>query len=87
MPWFVKIEEGIVDKLHLRSDMSPPRLAFVQESKTSTSCSNRLLEAERRWNAAVLFPALIVGAKEIVARDPLVANCCVHYKCATERHV
>lgn len=79
MPWFVKIEEGIVDKT-LFDQYVPAHKEFVQrliakghQAKTGYwGC---------RGGGMLLFEAASMDeAQAIVAQDPLVINQCVHYK-------
>lgn len=79
MPWFVKIEEGIVDKT-LFDHYVPAHKEFVQ----------RLIEKGHQaktgywgcWGGGMLlFKASSMDeAQAIVGQDPLVVNQCVHYK-------
>ncbi len=79
MPWFVKIEEGIVDKATFDRHV-PAHKEYVREliaeghqAKTGYwSCYG---------GGMLLFQAASMDkAKEIVAQDPLVKNGCVKYK-------
>lgn len=79
MPWFVKIEEGIVDKA-IFDQYVPAHREFVQrliakghQAKTGYwGC---------RGGGMLLFEASCMDeAQAIVMQDPLVANECVHYK-------
>jgi uncharacterized protein YciI len=79
MPWFVKIEEGIVDKATF-DQYVPAHKEFVQtliaqghHAKTGYwSC---------RGGGMLLFEAASMDeAAAIVNQDPLVQNHCVQYK-------
>ncbi|MCL6436903.1 MAG: YciI family protein [Leptolyngbyaceae cyanobacterium HOT.MB2.61] len=79
MPWFVKIEEGIVDKATFDRYV-PAHKEYVREliaeghqAKTGYwSCYG---------GGMLLFQAASMDeAKEIVIQDPLVKNGCVKYK-------
>ncbi len=79
MPWFVKIEEGIVDKVTF-DQYVPAHRAFVKDliakghqAKTGYwSCYG---------GGMLLFQATSMDeAAAIVAQDPLVKHGCVHYK-------
>lgn len=79
MPWFVKIEEGIVDKATF-DQYVPAHKEFVKtliakghEAKTGYwGC---------RGGGMLLFTATSMDeAAAIVAQDPLVVNQCVTYK-------
>lgn len=79
MPWFVKIEKGIVDKA-----------TFDQSVQAHKEFVTRLIEKghEARtghWaelgGGMLLFKAAdLEEAKAIVARDPLIQNGCVAYE-------
>ena len=78
MPWFVKIERGVVDKPEFDRHV-PAHLAYVRElvdkghqAKTGywqNAAGGMLLFEAASWKEA----------QEIVDRDPLVANGCVEY--------
>lgn len=79
MPWFVKIEEGIVDKATFDRYV-PAHKAFVEgliakghQAKTGYwSCYG---------GGMLLFEAASMAeAEAIVAQDPLIQNQCVKYK-------
>lgn len=79
MPWFVKIETGIVDKPTF-DQFVPAHKEFVRtliakghQAKTGYwGC---------RGGGMLLFQATSMDeAMAIVAQDPLVANGCVHYQ-------
>ncbi len=79
MPWFVKIEQGIVDK-PIFDQFVPAHKAYVQDliaaghqAKTGYwSCYG---------GGMMLFQAeSMEAAQAIVARDPLVKNHCVMYQ-------
>jgi len=79
MPWFVKIEEGIVDK-PVFDQFVPAHKAYVREliaqghqAKTGYwSCFG---------GGMLLFQAdSMAAAKAIVENDPLVKNGCVKYR-------
>ncbi|AUT03142.1 hypothetical protein CLI64_23540 [Nostoc sp. CENA543] len=79
MPWFVKIEEGKVDKTTF-DQYVPAHKAYVQEliaqgHKAKTGYWAKL------GGGMLLFEATSMEeAEKIVARDPLVNNGCVNYK-------
>jgi uncharacterized protein YciI len=78
MPWFVKIEEGIVDKATFDRYV-PDHKAYVQEliakgHKAKTGYWHR------RGGGMLLFEAeSMEQARSLVAEDPLVKNGCVKY--------
>ncbi len=79
MPWFVKLEQGIVDKSTF-DQYVPAHKAFVKELIAKGH------EARTGYwgcfgGGMLLFKADSMDqAKEIVARDPLILNRCVDYK-------
>lgn len=79
MPWFVKIEEGIVDKPTFDRYV-PAHKAFVQ-----TLIAQGHQARSGYWGCfgggMLLFQAASMDeAVAIVAQDPLVLNGCVDYK-------
>ncbi len=79
MPWFVKLEEGIVEK-PIFDQHIPAHKAYVQ------SLIDRGHQAKTgywgcRGGGMLLFEAASMEeAAAIVAQDPLVVNGCVTYK-------
>ncbi len=79
MPWFVKIEKGIVDKA-IFDRYVPAHKAYVQgliqqghEAKTGYW--------KEKGGGMLLFTAnSLEAAKMIVSQDPLVINHCVEYE-------
>jgi uncharacterized protein YciI len=79
MAWFVKIEEGIVDKA-VFDRYVPAHLAFVQEL-IDRGCDARTGYWAQRGGGMLLFQAdSMEEAQMIIAQDPLVQNHCVNYK-------
>ncbi|MDX2230379.1 MAG: hypothetical protein NW220_12130 [Leptolyngbyaceae cyanobacterium bins.349] len=79
MPWFVKIEEGIVDKPTF-DQYVPAHKEFVRLliSKGHQAKSGYW---GCRGGGMLLFEATSMAeAAAIVAQDPLVINGCVHYQ-------
>jgi uncharacterized protein YciI len=79
MPWFVKIEQGKVDK-SLFDQYIPAHMAYVKEliaqgHKAKTGYWKQL------GGGMLLFEAASMDeAQTIVAGDPLVKNGCVNYQ-------
>ncbi|MGF1492793.1 MAG: YciI family protein [Microcoleaceae cyanobacterium] len=79
MPWFVKIEQGIVEK-SVFDQYVPDHIAYVK------GLANRGYKArsgywERRGGGMLIFEAESMEvAKAIVEADPLVKNHCVSYE-------
>lgn len=79
MPWFVKIEEGIVDKATFDRHVSAHK-AYVQELIAQGHQAK-----SGYWSCygggMLLFQApSLAEATAIVEKDPLVQNHCVRYK-------
>jgi uncharacterized protein YciI len=79
MPWFVKIEEGIVDKTtfdqHIPAHKEFVRHLIVQGHRAKTGYW------ECQGGGMLLFEASSMEeAAAIVAQDPLITNGCVTYK-------
>ncbi|AFZ29621.1 YCII-related protein [Gloeocapsa sp. PCC 7428] len=79
MPWFVKIEEGIVEKpefdLHV-----PAHKAYVKELIANGHQARSGYWTQRGGGMMVFQAASLEEAKAIVAKDPLIQNGCVSYK-------
>ncbi|WP_066381028.1 MULTISPECIES: YciI family protein [unclassified Anabaena] len=79
MPWFVKIEEGKVDK-SIFDQYIPAHKAYVQELIAQGHQAKSGYWA-RYGGGMLLFEAgSMEEAESIVANDPLVKNGCVNYK-------
>jgi len=79
MPWFVKIEEGTVDKVSFDRHVSAHK-AFVKEL-IAKGHEARTGYWSHYGGGMLLFKATSMDqAKAIVAQDPLVQNGCVHYQ-------
>lgn len=79
MPWFVKIEEGIVDKPTFDQHV-PAHLAFVQDLINSGHHAQTGYWKQKGGGMLLFEASSMEEAMAIVERDPLVANDCVHYK-------
>ena len=79
MPWFVKIEEGIVDKVSFDRYV-PAHKAFVKEL-IAQGHEARTGYWSHYGGGMLLFKATsLEEANAIVAQDPLVQNGCVRYQ-------
>ncbi|OLP16540.1 hypothetical protein BST81_20275 [Leptolyngbya sp. 'hensonii'] len=79
MPWFVKIEEGIVEKATFDQHV-PAHKAFVQ-TLIEQGHEARTGYWARRGGGMLLFKASsLEEAEAIVARDPLIQHGCVKYQ-------
>ncbi|KAF3890321.1 MULTISPECIES: YciI family protein [Nostocales] len=79
MPWFVKIEEGKVDKPTF-DQYVPAHKAYVQELIAKGHKAKTGYWAQRGGGMMVFEAASMDEAQAIVADDPLVQNSCVSYK-------
>lgn len=79
MPWFVKIEEGIVDRVNF-DQYVPAHKAFVQDLIAKGHQAKSGYWGEFGGGMLLFQAASIDEAKAIVAQDPLVKNGCVKYK-------
>ena len=79
MPWFVKIERGIVDKAtfdsHLRAHQAYVRELIARGHQANTGYWGDF------GGGMLLFQAdSLAEAKAIVTKDPLIENGCVAYE-------
>lgn len=79
MPWFVKIEEGIVEKATF-DQYVPAHKAYVQELITKGHRASSGYWAQRGGGMMLFEAASMDEAKAIVAQDPLIQNGCVSYQ-------
>jgi uncharacterized protein YciI len=78
MPWFVKIEEGIVDKPSFDRHV-PAHKAYVKDL-IAKGHHAKTGYWQRRGGGMLLFEAeSMEQAQEIIAEDPLVKHGCVKY--------
>ncbi|MCT7992007.1 YciI family protein [Laspinema olomoucense] len=78
MPWFVKIEKGIVDKPTFDRHV-PAHKAYV-EDLIAKGHNAKTGYWQRRGGGMLLFKAeSMEEAQQIVAEDPLVKHGCVNY--------
>ena len=79
MPWFAKIETGIVEK-SIFDRYVPAHKAYVRDL-IEKGHQARSGYWERRGGGMLLFQAdSMEEAQAIVSRDPLVSNGCVEYE-------
>ncbi len=78
MPWFVKIEEGIVDKPTF-DQYVPAHKTYVQDLIAKGHKAKTGYWAERGGGMLLFEANSIEEAKAIVAQDPLVQNNWVKY--------
>ncbi|HAZ45653.1 MAG TPA: hypothetical protein DDW76_06755 [Cyanobacteria bacterium UBA11369] len=79
MPWFVKIEEGIVDKPTFDQHV-PAHKAYVEDLISKGHQARTGYWAQRGGGMMIFQATCIDEAKAIVAQDPLVRHNCVNYK-------
>ncbi|XWK85811.1 MAG: YciI family protein [Phormidium sp.] len=79
MPWFVKIEEGIVDKVSF-DQYVPAHKAYVRDLITKGHQAKSGYWGDYGGGMLLFQAASMDEAKSIVAQDPLVQNGCVKYK-------
>ncbi len=79
MAWFVKIEEGIVDKT-IFDRYVPAHKAFVQSLIEQGHQAKTGYWAQRGGGMLLFQAQSMEEARHIVARDPLIMNGCVHYQ-------
>ena len=78
MPWFVKIESGIVDKPTF-DQFVPAHRAFVRELIAQGHQAKTGYWGCLGGGMLLFEAASMAEAEAIVARDPLVAHGCVEY--------
>lgn len=79
MPWFVKIEEGKVEK-SIFDRYVPAHIAYVEELKNKGHQAKTGYWAQYGGGMLLFQAASMDEAQAIVDRDPLVENNCVDYK-------
>jgi uncharacterized protein YciI len=79
MPWFVKIEQGIVDKA--RFDQFVPAHAAYVKALIQQGHQAKTGYWRQRGGGMMLFEAAnLAEAETIVKQDPLIQNGCVNYQ-------
>lgn len=79
MPWFVKIEQGIVEKT-IFDQYVPAHKAYVQELIDQGHEAKTGYWAEKGGGMLLFKAASLAEATEIVNRDPLIKEGCVTYE-------
>ncbi len=79
MPWFVKIESGIVDKSTFDQHV-PAHKAYVRELIAKGYQTRSGYWAHQGGGMMLFEAASMDEARAIVAGDPLVQNGCVNYQ-------
>ncbi len=79
MPWFVKIEEGIVPKSTFDRYV-PAHIAYVRDLIARGHKAQSGYWGELGGGMLLFEAASMAEAKAIVTRDPLIENGCVRYQ-------
>jgi uncharacterized protein YciI len=79
MPWFVKIEKGLVDK-PIFDQYVPAHKAYVRSLIEKGHQAKTGYWAQRGGGMLMFQAASLDEAEAIVAQDPLVQNGCVDYQ-------
>jgi uncharacterized protein YciI len=79
MPWFVKIERGIVDKPTF-DQYVPAHKAYVQDLIARGHQAKSGYWAERGGGMLLFQADSLEVAQELIAADPLIKNGCVDYE-------
>ena len=79
MPWFVKIERGIVDK-KLFDEHVPAHKGYVKKLIAKGHQARSGYWGDFGGGMLLFEAASLQEAKEIVAQDPLIENGCVEYE-------
>ena len=79
MPWFVKIERGIVDKA-IFDEYVPAHKAYVKELIAKGHRARSGYWGDFGGGMLLFEASSLQEAKEIVAHDPLIENACVDYE-------
>lgn len=79
MPWFVKIEKGVVNKPTF-DQFVPAHVAYVKDLIAQGHQAKTGYWAEYGGGMLMFWAESRAEAEAIVAADPLVANHCVNYE-------
>ncbi len=79
MPWFAKIEKGIVEK-SIFDQYVPDHIAYVQELITKGHKAKSGYWAKKGGGMLLFEATSMAEAEKIVAEDPLIKNNCVTYE-------
>jgi uncharacterized protein YciI len=79
MPWFVKIEKGIVEKKIFDRHV-PAHIAFVRDLIAKGHKAKTGYWGEFGGGMLLFEADSLEQAKEIVAQDPLIQNGCVEFE-------
>ncbi|MGK7943407.1 MAG: YciI family protein [Microcystaceae cyanobacterium] len=79
MPWFVKIEQGIVPK-DIFDQYVPSHKAYIQELIAQGHQAKTGYWKESEGGMLLFTANSLEEAQKIVEKDPLIANSCVEYQ-------
>lgn len=79
MPWFVKIEKGIVDKATFNRYVSAHK-DYVRDLISQGLVGKTGYWAERGGGMLLFKADSLEDAQAIIVRDPLIENGCVEYE-------
>ncbi|MGK7922235.1 MAG: YciI family protein [Trichodesmium sp.] len=79
MPWFAKIEKGIVEKT-IFDQYVPDHIAYVQELIAKGHKAKSGYWAKKGGGMLLFEASSMAEAEKIVAEDPLIKNNCVTYE-------
>lgn len=79
MPWFVKIEQGIVEKPVFDRHV-PAHVAYVKDLISKGHKAKTGYWGKRGGGMLLFEAATLAEARAIVEQDPLVQNNCVTYE-------
>jgi uncharacterized protein YciI len=78
MPWYVKIERGIVDKSTF-DQFIPAHKAYVQALNAAGHQAKTGYWKHSRGGMLLFHAADLTQAQQLVSKDPLILNGCVEY--------
>jgi uncharacterized protein YciI len=79
MPWYVKIERGIVDKSTF-DQFVPAHKAYVQALNAQGHTATTGYWKSSRGGMLLFQADDLAQAQQLVSQDPLIANHCVEYE-------
>ena len=78
MPWYVKIERGIVNKATF-DQYVPAHKAYVQQLIAKGHCARTGYWADSEGGMLLLEAESMDQAQTLIQQDPLIINHCVEY--------
>ncbi len=79
MPWFVKIEHGIVDKA-IFDQFVPAHKSYIQSLNAKGHQATTGYWRDARGGMLLFQATSWAEAQQLVEQDPLIANRCVEYE-------